>query len=38
MLIGAATEGDVLILVNRHGNSQFMVLAPPGKPSEDHPN
>ena len=34
LLIGAATEGDVLILVNRHGNSQFMVLTPPG----DHPN
>jgi membrane-associated protease RseP (regulator of RpoE activity) len=29
-LRAAAAEGDVLILVNRHGDSQFMVLAPPG--------
>ena len=30
LLLGAATEGEVLILVNRHGDSQFMVLTPGG--------
>ena len=34
LLRGAATEGEVLILVNRHGDSQFMVLTPP----MDHPD
>jgi S1-C subfamily serine protease len=38
LLLGAATEGDVLILVNRHGDSQFMVLTPPGSSPSDHPN
>ncbi len=29
-LRAAATDGDVLILVNRHGDAQFMVLSAPG--------
>jgi len=28
LLRGASTEGDVLLLVNRHGDSQFVVLTP----------
>jgi len=38
LLRGASSEGDVLILVNRHGDSQFMVLTPPGSSPSDHPN